>query len=271
MNSSDFRQEARNKLKGKWGKVALPTFLFFLIMFGIGFLLGLLNLNDSIGSIVSIIIEIPLTFGLTIAFLKIFNSEDSDVMDFLTLGFKNFGRAWKVYFATLLKLIVPIIFAIVAYFMMFVGLGGAIGASAAAATSAELAQAGSIVLLVFLIIGILGILLLIGASVWLTIKSLYYVLGILIAIENPNITATEAVTKSKELMEGKRASYFVLQLTFIGWVILAILTLGIGYIWLLPYIMFAQIAFYKYALSNKSSQKTEIEKQEQSDNTESDA
>ena len=45
-------------------------------------------------------------------------------------------------------------------------------------------------------------------------------------------------------MNGHRKEYFILQLSFIFLEILASLTLGIGYIWLSPYIQTSTICFY---------------------------
>ena len=45
----------------------------------------------------------------------------------------------------------------------------------------------------------------------------------------------DVLKKSEELMKGHKADYFVLQLSFIGWHLLAILTLGILEIWVIPY------------------------------------
>lgn len=62
--------------------------------------------------------------------------------------------------------------------------------------------------------------------------------------DNPDIGVMEAITESKRLMIGHKWRYFVLQLTFIGWAILASITCGIGYLWLAPYISVTQAHFY---------------------------
>ena len=46
-------------------------------------------------------------------------------------------------------------------------------------------------------------------------------------------------------MNGKKTKLFLLQLSFIGWVILSILTLFIGFIFLYPYIYTTLSKFYK--------------------------
>ena len=82
------------------------------------------------------------------------------------------------------------------------------------------------------------------AIVWVIVKSYYYSLAQYVAFDNPDLTATECVEKSKELMTNNRGKLFCLQLSFIGWGILAVFTFGIGFLWLLPYMQVATVAFY---------------------------
>ena len=56
---------------------------------------------------------------------------------------------------------------------------------------------------------------------------------------------TEAITKSKELMNGHKWELFVFNLSFIGWSILAGLSLWIGLLWLVPYYRTAHAEFYR--------------------------
>lgn len=60
--------------------------------------------------------------------------------------------------------------------------------------------------------------------------------------EKPGVLDT--ITASRKLMDGYKGKLFWLDLTFIGWHILAMLTLGIGYLWLNPYISATKAAFY---------------------------
>ena len=67
-----------------------------------------------------------------------------------------------------------------------------------------------------------------------------------ILADHPELSANEAIRRSKELMEGNRWRLFCMQFSFIGWSILcALFTLGIGYLWLMPYIEAANAAFYR--------------------------
>ncbi len=55
----------------------------------------------------------------------------------------------------------------------------------------------------------------------------------------------DSITASRHLMNGFKAKLFFLDLSFIGWHILSMLTLGIGYLWLIPYIASTKAAFYQ--------------------------
>lgn len=54
--------------------------------------------------------------------------------------------------------------------------------------------------------------------------------------ENPYLTTRRAMELSKQMMDGEKWNTFVLQLSFFGWAILCVLTFGIGYLFLEPYI-----------------------------------
>lgn len=66
-----------------------------------------------------------------------------------------------------------------------------------------------------------------------------------ILAEHPELTASEAIASSKEMMSGNRFRLFCLHLSFIGWAILCAFTFGIGNLWLSPYRQAAAAAFYR--------------------------
>ena len=72
-----------------------------------------------------------------------------------------------------------------------------------------------------------------------------YAMTEFILAENPDLTASEAIAQSKEMMYGNRWRLFCLHFSFIGWDILSSLTLGIGNLWLRPYKQAANAAFYR--------------------------
>jgi uncharacterized membrane protein len=62
--------------------------------------------------------------------------------------------------------------------------------------------------------------------------------------DNPGMSGTDAMSASWDLMQGHKGEYFIFCLSFIGWFLLCILTLGLGFIILLPYIETAKCKFY---------------------------
>ena len=78
-----------------------------------------------------------------------------------------------------------------------------------------------------------------------------YAMAPYILYENPHMSALRAINESKEMMDGRKMDLFVLNISFIGWILLSALTLGIGYLWLNPYMGMAQTCFYR-SLSPKN-------------------
>lgn len=77
------------------------------------------------------------------------------------------------------------------------------------------------------------------------IKSFSYSMSPYILIDNPVMTAGEARRKSIEIMKGNKWKLFCLQFSFIGWILLSILTFGILFLWVIPAMEMSKIAFYK--------------------------
>ena len=77
------------------------------------------------------------------------------------------------------------------------------------------------------------------------ILALAYALSFFILKDNPELSAVEVLKKSRMMMRGHKFDLFWLELSFIGWIILGIITLGIGYIWLIPYMYETISVFYE--------------------------
>lgn len=79
-----------------------------------------------------------------------------------------------------------------------------------------------------------------GIIVALRYSMTYYILN-----DNPNMGAKAALDKSKELMKGNEGKLFLFYISFIGVIILSIITLGVGFFWSIPYISASEAAFYQ--------------------------
>lgn len=76
------------------------------------------------------------------------------------------------------------------------------------------------------------------------IKSFSYSMAFYILNDNPEMKPLDAITLSRKMMDGYKGKLFMMYLCFFGWSILCLFTLGIGYIWLIPYMQTAIANFY---------------------------
>lgn len=77
------------------------------------------------------------------------------------------------------------------------------------------------------------------------IASYSYAMAPFIQAEHPEYTASESIRASKEMMRGHKWALFCLDMSFIGWALLCIFTLGIGNYFLSAYQGAAHAAFYR--------------------------
>ena len=63
--------------------------------------------------------------------------------------------------------------------------------------------------------------------------------------ENPGISAREALEMSNEIMKGNKLRLFFFGLSFLGSILLVVITLGIAAIWVIPYMNAAYAGFYR--------------------------
>lgn len=77
------------------------------------------------------------------------------------------------------------------------------------------------------------------------VKAYSYSMAFYILAENPEMTAREALRESKEIMKGHKMDLFVLQLSFILWILLVTVTFGIAAIYVVPYQTCTVANFYQ--------------------------
>lgn len=190
LKAKDFRMRAWAALNGKWGTVALITFVYILIM-GVCSLLA----RYYVGTIASFVTAGPFALSFAIIALNVVRGKQVE-FKMLFSGFNNFGKAF------LLNLL-----------------------------------NGIFVFLWSLLLIIPGI-----------IKAYSYAMSIYILADNPGISANEARKKSIEMMRGNKWRLFCLYFSFIGWMLLCGITLGILSFWIVPYMNASFAAFYQSLL-----------------------
>lgn len=270
MVATNTRQEAREALKNKWVKAAVMVCLQALIGGILTAIKGAID-NDFIESIISIIevvIQVPLSFGLIYSFIKLKRNEEVNYFDFIKIGVDNFKKSWALCLRTLLKMILPIICVIVALILFSVMF--AVGGVAGLVSGAGQQSLGIIVL---------GIIIYVAALSYAVIIGLKYALVTYISYDNTDMLAKDVVEKSAELMKGHRGDLFVLILSFLGWAILCYIPLTLAYantlvtplavifaigaavaiVCLSAYIHMAKVCFYEDVLKLNSENKTEVQ------------
>ena len=191
--AKEYRQAAWENLRGKWGTMALATFVYTLIMAACG-ILSIIY----IGSIAALLLTGAFLLGLAAMALKVCKNEEVHTGD-LFCGFEQFGSSLALY---LLINIFTILWS-----------------------------------LLFLIPGI--------------IKAYSYSMSYFVLTDHPELSANEARKRSMQLMRGKKWKLFCLQISFIGWGFLILLTLGILSFWVVPYMQTATAEFYTDLLAEQ--------------------
>lgn len=79
------------------------------------------------------------------------------------------------------------------------------------------------------------------------IASYAYIFATVLVIDK-DMKAKDAITESKKMMNGYKWDYFVFELSFLGWILLGVLTLGILYVWVVPYVTVSNLLYYEELL-----------------------
>jgi len=93
------------------------------------------------------------------------------------------------------------------------------------------------------------------------VKAFGYSMAYFIVCDDPETGAYDALKKSQIMMKGYKMKLFLLELSFAGWGLLCILTLGIGFLWLNPYMSLSMANFYENLKRNqeKTAAKTPVD------------
>lgn len=83
------------------------------------------------------------------------------------------------------------------------------------------------------------------------IKGYAYNLSIYIAKDNEQISYNEIITNSRVRMDGNKLDRFMLTLSFIPWLLLSLVTMGLANIYVTPYMLAADAIFANEVLENK--------------------
>ena len=214
----DLTAAARIGLDGSWGKSIGVIAAYMILSVG----LGLIPLA---GWLLQWIFAAPLVVGITMYLLATVRKQ-SNPFSLLFAGFDCFGTSLCTFLLVML-----IMFAWMLPFGVLIAL-------VAVFVHPDPAVFPPLTLFALIAIPILIL------SCFMILLQMRYGLALYVVADNPSVRARDAVRRSVELMKGNYWRLGLLWLRFIGWQLLGVLTLGIGFIWLMPYFMAATTAFY---------------------------
>ena len=207
--NSEYRAQARAALEGRWTEAVLMFLILILVACAfsvpLGFVSGVVAtrlpwLSESMSGcsfLVSVLIIMPLGYGLTNALLSFLRSNEE--------GTSGLSEMWHFF-------------------------------------RRDYSRSVPALLLVMIFSTLLGIVTLgIGAIV----LSYAYSMVPYLLRDYPELSAREALRTSSQMMKGHKWDLFVLDLSFIGWILLGIMTAGIGLLWVAPYMDTTHAAFYE--------------------------
>ena len=84
------------------------------------------------------------------------------------------------------------------------------------------------------------------------IKGYAYGLAIYLAKDNDQMGYNDAITNSRRLMDGEKQNRFMLSLSFIPWILLSLITMGLANIYVIPYMLAADAIYAKEVIKNKN-------------------
>lgn len=255
MSNQDIRKQARQALKQLPGKYQLFLIPLVLLFFSTGIQaytkLQLQNLTEQSladGSGLKLLLSpfplminiLLILFTLSAAYtmLEVVRKQRQEVSyqdSTRTFTGKTLLNLFLLYLAKTLLLTPWSILIFFSYILLIFGLLGL--------TAEPFVGVGSLLVILALIGLVVGV-------VFLIIKSYTYSQAEYILFDwmttNQTIDPFQLIQASKELMAGHKMNYFSLQLSFIGWHLLSVLTLGLLYIYVFPYELTARTVFYQH-------------------------
>ena len=91
------------------------------------------------------------------------------------------------------------------------------------------------------------------------VKAYSYSMAFYIKNDHPEYNWKQCLNESKRMMKGNKGKLFCLHLSFIGWIIVGALCLGIGILWVWPYIYVSTVEFYNELLAKETDFKVDPE------------
>jgi uncharacterized membrane protein/DNA-directed RNA polymerase subunit RPC12/RpoP len=225
-SNADLMARARGALSGNWGTAIGLCVVQGILLIAISLVGSIMSaavplIGNLVGNILQLLLAPPFVLGGVMFFIALNRGEP----DF-SLLFRGFSRYWPAVGANFLS---SLIISLCVLLVMLPGIGILI--YGVVTKNMPVSILGGVVA------GVPGMF--VAFLVTFTLAMTFYVLA-----DNPSAGVITALKHSQLMMRGMKWKLFCLNFRFIGWTLLAMLSLFIGFLWLVPYIATATAAFY---------------------------
>lgn len=234
MKREKLKSKARKNLKGNYTPLVLST-MVFAIAFLFGNILDLVLDVHYLAILFSVVIAMVLMMGYIDSIMKVSRGKKVDIENL----FKHTHLGLKY---TVLSLIIALLISLLTLLL-------AISLKSMQTIVINIANI-NIFLYIFLVI--MGTLLSMAIFLFMIYLAISFSQVYFILRDEPEASIGDILSKSFDMLDGYRIQYLTLALSFLGWIILGVFTLGILYLWIIPYIMVTLANFY-YELKNRYS------------------
>lgn len=233
MDTVILKKDAKEKLKGNYIEIVSAMILIYAIVI---LIFAVSNIVESVflSVFVAFVLSGFLILGLITMVMKIASGDQTSLDDL-------FSKV-HLFFKTLTLTIITFLIIFVFAFFLGVSLYGLYTSSSLWGICDAWIVNGLICIGIVLSMALLVF----TAYVTLSFSQVYFIF-----YDNPKMSIYEIMKKSYYMMDGHKLELFVLLISFIGWGLLGILTFGILYLWLIPYILVTMANFYNTLVPKK--------------------
>ena len=281
-NASYFRAQARRSLSGHWGGAVFVAFVAFMlgatVMGGINvdvstFLIGSQStpmlMAIVVGTVAAFLIFVsaPIKVGYQKAMLRLLDDGEEPTANTLFAYFR--GCYWKSVWLNALYLSITALPSVAMYALA----GSLMNGAVVDATRNVVDEAGNTVAQLevdsaFLTVFAIVLALCAVAIVWSCVLSYLYRYCFTVLAEYPEVGAIEALRMARNMMRGRKWKLFCLDVSFIGWLLVGLYTVGLGLLYAVPYREMAFVTFYDEAANRSSAKEVEFPSLDFNDYTE---
>ncbi len=237
--NSELTRRARESLSGSWGSAIGLIVIAYVLLFAVILISSFIPLANLVAQYV---LMPPIMVGVIMFFLSLLRREPVNVGQ-LFGGFAAFGPSVLaqlllalIGLGLVLVLAIPFIAAVAA----ILASSGGLSALFNDGPSPEMARSIPSIIALLVIFYVL----LIVVVTWIQLR---FSMVWAILADRPSTGAVAALRRSVQIMRGRKWKLFCLMFRFFGWSLLAMLTCGIGFLWVIPYMCASYTAFYEDA------------------------